>query len=154
METISWTDEKTQQKYLYDDGGRKEAGFKGETDDCVTRAIAIATGKSYKEVYDALNELSKKERTGKNKKNKSNSRTGVFRITYQRYLESLGWEWIPTMKVGQGCKVHLRADELPNEPIIARVSKHMVAVINGVIHDISDPSRGGERCVYGYFRKK
>jgi hypothetical protein len=28
----------------YDDGGRSAAGFKGKTSDCVTRAIAIATG--------------------------------------------------------------------------------------------------------------
>ena len=25
----------------------------------------------------------------------------------------LGWTWTPTMAIGQGCKVHLRADELP-----------------------------------------
>jgi hypothetical protein len=41
-------------KYVYDDGGRLAAGFKGKTGDCVTRAIAIATEKPYQEVYDAL----------------------------------------------------------------------------------------------------
>ena len=46
--------------YIYDDGGRAAAGFKGTTGDCVTRAIAIATGKPYREVYDALNELAKR----------------------------------------------------------------------------------------------
>lgn len=30
--------------FVYDDGGRSAAGFKGKTGDCVTRAIAIATG--------------------------------------------------------------------------------------------------------------
>lgn len=48
--------------YVYDDGGRKKAGFKGNANDCSTRAIAIATGRSYKEVYDGLNLLAKKER--------------------------------------------------------------------------------------------
>ena len=31
----------------YDDGGRKAAGFRGETNDCVCRAIAIVTGIPY-----------------------------------------------------------------------------------------------------------
>jgi hypothetical protein len=30
--------------FVYDDGGRSAAGFKGKTGDCVTRAIAIGTG--------------------------------------------------------------------------------------------------------------
>ena len=30
-----------------------------------------------------------------------------------------------------------------------RLSKHITAVVNGVIHDTYDPSRGGSRCVYG-----
>jgi len=56
--------------------------------------------------------------------------------------------------VGAGCQVHLRPDELPNEILIAKVSKHLTAIINGVIHDTHDPSRGGTRCVYGYYLKK
>jgi hypothetical protein len=55
------------------------------------------------------------------------------------------------MRVGSGCRVHLRADELPPGRLIVRVSKHVAAVIDGVIHDTFDCSRGGTRCVYGYF---
>ncbi len=55
------------------------------------------------------------------------------------------------MKIGQGCTVHLRADELPGGRLIVRVSRHMCAVIDGVIHDTHDPSRAGTRCVYGYW---
>lgn len=139
--------------FTYDDGGRKAAGYKGETGDCVCRAIAIATGKPYQEVYDALNEASKSERTGKRKRGKSNARTGVYKATIRKYLESLGWKWTPTMAIGQGCKVHLRANELPRGTIIVSVSKHLVTVIDHVVHDTSDPSRDGTRCVYGYFSK-
>lgn len=142
------------QMFIEDDGDREAAGFRGKTGDCVTRAITIATGKPYKEVYDALNQLSENERTGKRKKNKSNSRTGVYRTTYQKYIESLGWKWIPTMKIGQGCKVHLRSDELPSGTLIVKVSKHLTCVKNGIIHDTFDPSRGGNRCVYGYYIKE
>ena len=37
--------------YLHNDGGREAAGYKGHTGDCVTRAIAIATGKPYVEIF-------------------------------------------------------------------------------------------------------
>jgi hypothetical protein len=57
------------------------------------------------------------------------------------------------MRIGSGCKVHLAKDELPNGRLIVRVSKHITAVINGVIHDTHDFSRDGTRCVYGYFTK-
>lgn len=143
----------TNMRWVYHDGGRAAAGFKGKTGDCVTRAIAIATGIPYRKVYDDLNELAKLERP-RNGKKRSSSREGVFRRTYQRYLESLGWEWVPTMKIGSGCQVHMRAEELPSGRIIVRVSKHLAAVIDGVLYDTHDCSRGGTRCVYGYFRPK
>ena len=139
--------------FIYDDGGRKNAGYKGHTKDCVTRSIAIVTGKPYKEVYDSLNKLSESERLGKRKKTKSNPRKGVFRITYDKYLKSLGYEWVATMKIGSGCKIHLKSEELPKGKLIVRVSKHMTAVIDGIIHDTHNPSRNGTRCVYGYYYK-
>ena len=137
--------------FIQDDGGRSGAGFKGSTGDCVTRAIAIATGVSYSEVYSAINEASENERPGTRKRGKSSARTGVHKPTYRKYLQSLGWTWTPTMAIGSGCKVHLTASELPSGRLIVSVSRHLVAVIDGVIHDTHDPSRGGTRCVYGYF---
>ena len=136
--------------YMYDDGGRAAAGFKGRTGDCVTRAVAIATGLPYREVYDAINEEAKRERPRLGR-TRSSARTGVHKATTRRFLEQLGWQWHPTMGIGTGCQVHLQADELPSGRIIAKVSKHLVAVIDGVIHDTYDPSRDGTRCVYGYW---
>ena len=141
-------------RFVKDDGGRAAAGYIGDARDCVTRAIAIATGKSYQEVYDRLNELAKTERSSVRRKGKSNARTGVHRVTYDKYLVELGWVWTPTMLIGSGCKVHLKDGELPNGRLIVSLSKHNVAVIDGVIHDTYDPSRGGTRCVYGYWRKE
>ena len=140
-------------KFQYDDGGRLNAGYLGQAGDCVTRSIAIATGKSYQEVYDAINEFSKYERTRKRKCGKSNARTGVYKQTIRKYLELLGWSWVPTMFIGSGCNVHLREGELPQGRLIVSVSKHTTAVIDGVIHDNHNPDRGGNRCVYGYFHK-
>ena len=141
-------------EHAYDDGGRAQAGYKGTTDDCVTRAIAIAAEIPYQEVYDRINELAKRERRGKRKRGISGARTGVYKPTQRRYIEEeLGWEWVPTMQIGSGCHVHLREDELPSGRLIVKLSKHTTAVIDGVVHDTYDPSRDGTRCVYGYWHR-
>lgn len=127
--------------FVYDDGGRAAAGFKGSTGDCVARSIAIATRQPYRDVYDALNALGKRERTSKRKRGKSNAREGVYKGTIRRYMESIGWKWHPTMLIGSGCKVHLADGELPAGRLVVSVSKHLTAVIDGVIHDTHDPQR-------------
>jgi hypothetical protein len=139
--------------FRYNDGGRAAAGFKGTTGDCVTRSIAIATGTPYRQVYDELSALGKEERIGARKTRRSHARTGVYRETIRKYLLSHGWQWTPTMQIGQGCRVHLRADELPRGRLIVSVSRHLTTVIDGVIHDTFDPSRQGTRCVYRYYSR-
>lgn len=137
--------------FVRNDGGRARAGFKGSASgDCVTRAIATAAGLPYEEVYNALNLAAEGERPRSGKR-RSNARTGVLRRTYEPYLLGLGFRWVSTMAIGQGCKVHLRASELPAGRLVVRVSRHLCAVIDGVVHDTTDPSRGGKRCVYGYY---
>jgi hypothetical protein len=137
--------------WTYDDGGRALAGYQGTTGDCACRAVAIATGIAYQDVYDQINALSIGERRGPRKRGISNARKGVYRPLMHRLLKSLGWNWTPTMSIGSGCKVHLRADELPKGRLVVSLSKHYAAVIDGAIHDTSDPSRDGTRCVYGYW---
>lgn len=141
-------------RFTLDDGGRADAGFRGSTGDCVTRAIATATERPYRQVYDALNALAQLERTGRRKLGKSNSRLGVYRNTIRRYMENIGWKWTPTMQIGSGCQVHLRADELPGGRLVVNVSRHTTAFIDGVLHDTYDCSREGTRCVYGYFSRE
>ena len=139
--------------WCYDDGGRKAAGYCGVAGDCVVRAVAIATGRSYQQVYDDVNGLALNERRSKLKRGRSSARNGVHKPTIRRLLASYGWTWTPTMRVGQGCRVHLVAHELPPGRLVVSVSKHLVAVIDGLIHDTHNPSRGGTRCVYGYWRQ-
>lgn len=127
------------------DGGRAAAGYVGEAGDCAVRAASIATGIPYQEVYDAL--ADGMAAAGRPR----SAREGVLRTVLNNYLASVGWKWTPTMEIGSGCRVHLRGDELPTGRIIARVSRHYVAVVDGVIYDNHDPSRDGTRCVYGYW---
>lgn len=138
--------------FKFNDGGRAAAGYKGEAGDCGCRAIAIAAGVPYQTAYDAINTLAKNERRGRRKRGVSNARGGVFRPLMHRYLTSLGFAWTPTMTIGSGCKVHVRADELPAGRLILSLSGHYAAFIDGVLHDTHDSSRDGTRCVYGYWR--
>lgn len=142
-------------KYVYDDGGRAAAGYKGVTGDCACRAITIATGLPYQQVYDDINELGAAERMSKHRRRrgKSSARNGLWKPTMKRYMNRLGWTWTPTMFIGSGCKVHLREGELPMGNLIVACSRHLVAVVDGVVHDIYDPTRDATRCVYGYWSK-
>jgi hypothetical protein len=138
-------------RHVYDDGGRAAAGYKGNAGDCVARSIAIVTGLPYKEVYDALAKGAGSERNSLGTSARNGIRTS--RKWFKDYMASLGFVWIPTMQVGQGCKVHLAGGELPDGRLVVSVSKHYTAVIDGVIHDTHDCSRDGTRCVYGYWKK-
>lgn len=147
--------------WVLDDGGRLAAGFRGETGDCVVRAIAIATGLDYRVVYVDLGTMMKADPVLRKLRDTS-PRNGVPRRIYQGYLTTRhGWHWTPTMAIGQGCKVHLAVGELPTDlgPLIVRLSKHLSAVVDGEVRDLFDPndrtSRDDapvpDRCVYGIF---
>ena len=141
--------------FVYNDGGREAAGYKGSAGDCVCRAVAIAAQLPYQEVYNRLAEGNasqrKSKRTGKQPRS---ARTGIYttRKWFKDYMRELGFVWTPTMQIGSGCQVHLKADELPSGRLVCNVSRHSVAVIDGVINDTYDCSREGTRCVYGYWR--
>lgn len=155
-------------QFVYNDGGREAAGFKGKAGDCVTRAIAIVSGRPYAEVYAALAEGAGNERKGKGRKLGKSARNGIYvtRKWFKEYMASLGFVWTPTMLVGQGCKVHLLEHELPKGRLVVSVSRHLTAVIDGVIHDTFNPQRTtfwfkpgtqevekvSYRCVYGYYK--
>lgn len=142
--------------FVHDDGGRAAAGFKGTTGDCVVRAIAIAARRPYKEVYDRCAEINAKTRKTKGRTRaagRRSARSGVYtkQPAFRRYMEELGFRWVPLMKIGGGCTHHMRAGELPGGRIIVNLSRHLAAVIDGVLHDNHDCTRGGDRCVYGYW---
>jgi hypothetical protein len=157
-------------QFVYDDGGRAAAGYKGHAGDCVARSIAIATGRPYAEVYDALAAGNAGERQTKQRRGSAGrtARSGIHvtRKWFKDYMTSLGWEWVPTMHIGSGCKVHLVDGELPSGRLIVSVSKHYTAVVDGAVHDTHDPQRAthwykpdmtldrvSHRCVYGYWRR-
>ena len=149
-------------RFIYDDGGRGDAGFKGRAGDCVARAVAVASRRPYAEVYTALSRGAGAERKSRG----ATARNGVHttRKWFKDYMRSLGFVWTPTMAIGQGCRVHLIDGELPPGRLVVSVSKHLTAVVDGAIHDTHDPQRvamwhqadgtitTSHRCVYGYWR--
>lgn len=126
-------------KYVYNDGGRAKY-FKGDARDCVVRAIAIATGKDYKEVYNEVAKI-----IGYTPRN------SIKKKDTKKVMNILGFKWVSCMGIGTGCTTHLKEDELPNGTIVCQVTGHLTTVIDKVINDTFNPSRDGTRCVYGYW---
>src|SRR6516225_2064075 len=87
----------TFKRFVYDDGGRAAAGFKGTTADCACRAIAIATGKPYREVYDGLNGLCALLCLNHHEYRRIvGSEAGIPDHVIHLYLSPLGWQWTST----------------------------------------------------------
>lgn len=154
--------------WVFDDGGRLAAGYRGWADDCVVRAFAIALASDYAEVYDELAQMNESyHRTGAQRARSSSmqewhmkharrsARDGIAKPVIKAFAITHGMQWTPTMAVGQGTRVHLAAGELPQElgPLVVSVSRHVVAIVDGIIRDTFDPSRGGTRAVYGYWAR-
>ena len=155
-------------KFKYNDGGRSKYFKADNVGDCVTRAIAIALNKDYKEVYDELNKMAKKESTKRHRGHKrSQSRNGVFKETWKRYLAKAGWVHVSTCAIGSTKgKLRFVDGALPEQgTYIVQLSRHLTTLVDGVINDTYDCSKkkyydwetgdlvtNDERCVYGYWR--
>jgi hypothetical protein len=163
-------------RWVKDDGGRSRSGFghsrrstsgiaRGHKDtvgDCVARAIAIATQKPYREVHDALIVANvryiavSEEAWANHARRRGGIRLfhadhGAYSEAFGPYLKTLGWKHTSTKELPRGKGVHLRADELPSGRLIVELPRHLVAVIDGVIHDTHDCSDEGRCRVQGYW---
>jgi hypothetical protein len=151
--------------FVRDDGGRSESGVpradKG-AGDCVARSIAIATGKPYAEVYEGLKaghaRWKKRLRPGsiwhgyEQRRRKEEVEHGCSEKVYAPYLKSLGWKYTDT----SDRRVYLRPGALPEGRLIVLVSRHSLALIDGVIHDTHDSGgsgRKGKVRVQGYWSR-
>lgn len=129
-------------EYVYNDGGRVEAGFRSGTD-CGIRAVAIACVVPYKEAQKILRFAAKKGKQG----NGSIS-NGIYKEDMTSALKSIGWVWQSAPKF-DGRKA--RYYDMPKGRVIVRMAKHFAAVIDGVLQDTWDSS---EKMVYGYWKEE
>lgn len=142
------------------DGGREDAGYKGDAGDCVTRAISIATAwesdsrYEYEKHRSALMERKatwrKTSRSKRAKASKSNSvRNGTPKEVYRPYLEDLGWERVSLVKFGDPTRKEMVKEDIPNDVVILEVRKHIVACVRHTVYDTWD-SRESTLFVDGY----
>lgn len=130
-------------KFVKDDGGQAAAGHTKEVNDCVCRAIAIATERPYQEIWDRLRQLFGKHGIIKP--------CGVVDFVENELMDSLGWTWVPDSRA------HLVREELPLGRLVVGIYKHSVAVIDGVMHDTKNCSLypdGTPKRIWGYFEKR
>lgn len=129
------------QNFIYNDGGRKAAGYKGNAGDCGARAIAIAFNMDYQKAYDLVACANKRHHGIKS------ARNGIDRHIYSNVLNSLGWVWRQAPKF-DGRKA--KCSDMPAGRVIARQAGHFVTIIDGVPQDTWDCS---DKMVYGYWVK-
>ena len=136
----------TLMEYIYNDGGRSKY-FKGKAEDCVCRAISIASNRDYKEVYDSL------------KKAVGTPRNGVFTTnkSFKDWMVANGFVWTPCSGIGVKTSVHFIEGELPKGRLVCSVANHYVAVVDDKVYDTWDSrynSFNEVRRIYGYWEYK
>ena len=115
--------------YVYDDGGRSNYFKAKNVNDCVCRAVAIASGKDYMEVYKSMFDEG------------FTPRSGVFTrsVNFKRFMKEMGFKWVSLSSIGSHDSVHLVKGEMPPKGrFVCSVAKHYVAVVDGVVRDTWD----------------
>lgn len=114
-------------EFIWHDGGRAACGFVGSAGDCVTRAIAIATGEVYRDVYDEVGRIA--ERTARN---------GVADSVTFQYLSGRGWK--------PADEASLPPSDLPRGVVIVEFKPtgrkrtgHLSCVIDHTLYDTWNP---------------
>lgn len=134
-------------RFIKSDGGRKAAGYKGVTGDCVVRCLSILSrsgGRRYKEIYRAM-AAGMKAYTG----GPATVRKGVHRSVYEPVLEDLGFaklaEDADEYSAGKLLdsirfrRDHEYAVRTKYAPPSRKKATHLIAVVNATIYDHGDP---------------
>lgn len=130
--------------FLPTDAGRSTSRRPRQSNDCTVRALALVTGLPYDEVYDRCALEGRKCGKGMHLKDWLPAATvGGYRFV---------WTPFPAIKGQRRMNPVTFARKYPEGRFILRLSKHVVACVNGVIMDTSEnqgPMGLGWRCVYG-----
>ena len=135
-------------RWQYNDGGKKRAGFKGESGDCSLRAISIATNQHYRTVKKVMDQMVI-EMTGGLHRSCNN---GTPEPVSHRYLTERGWELVLTK--------NSYLNDIPKRGTFIAVSpRHNCAVINGTVQDTwrshqSNRTKTGYPVLQGYYKLK
>ena len=116
--------------YSYNDGGRRVAGYKGDTRDCVVRAFCILTGADYKETYRELASL-ESATTGGSK----TARNGIHKPVRDAYFAKHGLEKV---RLPKGSRPTFTEAFDRYGPCIVSTTKHVAALTDGALQDTED----------------
>ena len=130
--------------YVYNDGGRRAAGFKGNTGDCVPRAIAIVTGQPYIDVYKTMAAEMKangyaasgnayattKPKAGKRKRGQLKAKDVQHKVKAMFGLTRVKLPKGPRPTYSQAFDTY--------GPCLVGTTHHVAAVVDGALHDLFD----------------
>lgn len=159
----------TNMKFQYNDGGRMQAftdsrgddrrgddRFLGNAGDCVTRALAIMTGRPYAELWDMVAALNVKEGKRKSANNGVRCSGSLFRS----FMAQLGYTFVETTEEvpfnENGLRGVLRQNKklkdvtIPMGRVMVLITRHAVAFVDGVMNDTHVSTVGNNTC-YGYY---
>jgi hypothetical protein len=126
--------------FVWNDGGRAASGFVGLAGDCVTRAIAIAMGAVYRDIYEELGQSALKS-----------PRDGVRAEIASDYLQERGWQR------SDGFGNEFVIGDLPRGVVVVHLgredetSQHLCTVIDHVVHDTWNPGDDDDYIVNCYW---
>ena len=115
--------------YQYHDGGRSEAGYRGEANDCVARALSIMTGESYQQVYLELARANKA--SGKARSARNPIRNEVWQPVYESY-------GLRKVKLPPGKRPTYSEAYERHGDCIVKTTKHVAAIVDGHLRDTFD----------------
>lgn len=122
-------------KFIITDAGRSDSTRPKQTNDCTVRAYAEARNISYDRAYEYVALLGRK----------SGRRFHFKKVVAANSI----FRWLPFQAVKGQPRMNVEqfADQFTHGVYIARTAKHVLAVVDGVVHDDCIPN--GARCVYG-----
>ena len=133
-------------KFQYTDGGRSLAGYTGKTGDCVVRALTLATGSSYMNMYQFVNSTSKAFES--HRRAKSSNVHGVYESSVRGIMKVMKFKWT-AKRVGAMLKIPTKGS------YIVSIQGHVCAVVNGIILDTHNAlTPDNLRYGYGYWKVK
>ena len=129
--------------FCFNHAGREIHFEKLFTNDCATRAIAIATGEMYWKIWQDL--TFEKAKIGKR-----NADYSVPTAICYNYLKEIGWTaHIPEKNE----PIYFTTSAFPSGTVIVEIKKHMTTIIDGVLNDTFYCVGKGRKKILRYWTK-
>ncbi|MDE2932745.1 MAG: hypothetical protein OXS47_02605 [Chloroflexota bacterium] len=127
--------------YVFDDGGRSESGFSGDTGDCAVRAIAIVTATPYGDVYRRMAACMKLAGYGASgNAYRQRPRRGVRPAISARRIQDLvkASYGLQPVKLARGPRPSYSEAWALHGDCVVSTSRHVAAIVAGDLRDTFD----------------